>query len=119
MKRWLFAVLIVAMPTIGYSSTTLGDPDCGQWVKSPHPLDRVWLLGYLSGLNMAWNGNDKKPYDPLSKLSSRDQAYLWMDNYCKANPLKNVSTGAVNLTWWKRNSPNRHRLERRECVELF
>ena len=40
---------------------------------------------------------ESKPKDPLDALNSADQAYLWMDNWCKANPLKKVSEGAVSL----------------------
>lgn len=98
MKNWVVAVLILAMPTIGYAqSTYFGNIDCGQWVKAPHPGNKVWLMGYLSGMNKVWNGEAKKPADPLGRLSSVEQAVLWMDNYCKANPLKSVSNGAVDL----------------------
>lgn len=98
MKNGIFALLILAMPTIGYAAnTSFGTPDCGQWVKTARPSERAWLLGYLSGMNTVWDGEGNKPADPLGKLNSADQAYLWMDNYCKANPLKNVSTGAVDL----------------------
>ncbi|MDM0117529.1 hypothetical protein QTI66_36050 [Variovorax sp. J22R133] len=41
--------------------------------------------------------DDKIGYDPLHNLTSADQAYLWMDNYCKANPLKGVADGAADL----------------------
>ena len=41
--------------------------------------------------------DDKSSYDPLDGLSSAQQAFLWMDNYCRANPLKNVSDGASDL----------------------
>lgn len=54
-------------------------------------------MGYLSGMNMVWDGEKKLPHDPLAKLNSDDQAYVWMDNFCQKNPLKNLSEGAVIL----------------------
>jgi hypothetical protein len=60
-----------------------------------------WLLGYLSGLSIG-AGRDF--------LSGTDNAsiYKWMDNYCRTNPLRDVSGGgsalAAELTK-KRGSP--------------
>jgi hypothetical protein len=50
---------------------------CSANAQVPQPLERVW--------------------DPLRKLNSVDQAFLWMDYYCRANPLTNVSDGATRL----------------------
>jgi hypothetical protein len=49
--------------------------------------------GYISGLNIG----DEKARNTLKNISSADQIFLWMDNYCKANPLKDVSYGAETL----------------------
>lgn len=54
-------------------------------------------MGYLSGLNMMWASKRLQPSDPLDQLSSAKQAYLWMDNYCKAKPLNNLSDGGLEL----------------------
>lgn len=76
---------------IAFAQTVFGAPDCGEWVQSPSNLRKTWLLGYLSGLNVQHAMDDKKPENPLMNLASADQAFLWMDNYCKANPLKKVT----------------------------
>lgn len=78
-------------------SMSFGAIDCGEWVKSqlrtpPHQANRAWLLGFLSGLNQ-----DKFYKDALSKVSSATQIFLWMDNYCKNNPLEQVSDGTYEL----------------------
>ena len=78
-------------------TTMFGAPDCGEWIKKTRPGADVWLIGYLSGLNSMFNSLSVKPnvmYDPLSELSSADQALAWMDNWCKENPLKRVNEGA-------------------------
>jgi hypothetical protein len=73
--------------------TSIGDYDCGEWFTKKQPA-RTWLLGYLSGLAA---GDSQAKVDVLDRLNSADQAYFWMDNYCKANPLKNISSGAIQL----------------------
>ncbi|MBT2326752.1 hypothetical protein J7E62_31045 [Variovorax paradoxus] len=76
------------------SLTTFGAYDCGEWFQRPQA--RGWLLGVLTGVNLM-TADDKIRYDPLNKLGSAEQAYLWMDNYCRANPLKTVLNGASDL----------------------
>ncbi|WP_131798419.1 hypothetical protein [Acidovorax sp. GW101-3H11] len=81
-------------------TTSFGTPDCGEWTKGTRPGSKIWLSGYLSGLNWMFNtinGNQIPAYDPLSELTSMDQAFVWMDNWCKTNPLDRVDTGATYL----------------------
>jgi len=51
------------------------------------------VLGYLSGLNSS--GVEKG--DPLDAISSAEQIYAWMDNYCRQNPLNTVVPGGNRL----------------------
>ena len=84
--------LVFAQP-IGF-----GEPDCGQWVQSQTATstlkqsNRAWLLGWVSGLNMNPLYNDA-----LGKVNSAAQIYLWVDNYCKNNPLSGASVGGIML----------------------
>lgn len=73
--------------------TSFGSPDCGQWFTQKN-TSKLWLLGYLSGVNAA---TATKAKDPLDKLNSADQAFLWMDKYCQKNPLSNAQSGANRL----------------------
>lgn len=92
------ALLLYATTAGAENTTAFGAIDCGQWIKSPRQADKAWLLGYLSGLNAMWQGDTKNiPRDPLDALSSADQAFLWMDNFCRASPLKKVDSGAIAL----------------------
>ncbi len=73
-----------------------GRSDCGQWVahsKSDLKM-KAWLLGFISGLS---SGIGRLGSDPLDKINSTEQIYLWMDNYCAKNPLKNVADGGNSL----------------------
>ena len=81
--------------SFGAVSTHFGDYDCGEWFTK-RPVAGAWLLGYLSGIN-AMAADEKKRFDPLNNLNSADQAYLWVDNYCKANPLKQLSSAGQLL----------------------
>jgi hypothetical protein len=85
------------LPASSQTSTTFGSPDCGQWIAEKTPMRSGWLMGYLTGLNWLHDMVGNNPKDPLDALNSADQAYLWMDNWCKANPLKKVTTGGVEL----------------------
>jgi hypothetical protein len=76
----------------GYTQTGFGVPDCGLWINGNRQPDKAWLLGFLSGLN-----TDITNKDFLRKLNSAEQAYLFVDNYCRKNPLKKVSDAGVAL----------------------
>ena len=101
MKAWGHALkngLIIGLLVISSSSwgqiTVFGGSDCGRWVKGD-AVTKIWLMGFLSGMNIAMTSQGKP--DQLAKINSGEQAILWMDNYCKANPLKVVGDGAQEL----------------------
>lgn len=74
--------------------------DCGNWVRTRaavaagiNPFEG-YLLGLLDGLSLAtwadfWRGGGTSV--------SREQAFLWMDKYCREEPLSNVLAGAFVL----------------------
>jgi hypothetical protein len=93
----ILMALVLALPLSAQSQTAFGIPDCGEWINTANNLKRGWLLGYMSGLNAMHVLENLKPEDPLRKLNSADQAFLWMDNYCKTNPLKTVGHGGWEL----------------------
>ena len=57
----------------------------------------LWLMGYLSGLNVQHDRAGLLPRDPLDALNSADQAFVWIDNFCKANPLQKLEGAASEL----------------------
>lgn len=96
MKARLLLLVVLATATFPVSAgVSFGGADCGQWFNEAKRLNaKIWLSGYLSGLNSAIG---KKFGDPLSKLSSMEQAFLWVDNYCRANPLSTVHEAGNDL----------------------
>jgi len=85
-------------PVFAQGVTVLGVIDCGQWVShsKQSTAHRSWLTGYMSGLSRMHQLNGNKG-DPLERLNSSEQLFLWMDNYCQKNPLERVSTGGIDL----------------------
>lgn len=97
MKIKVIGIVLLLSQSLSYGAgvTSFGDYDCGEWFTKRN-VAKAWLLGYLSGIN-AMAADEKKRYDPLSNLNSADQAYLWIDNYCKANPLKQLNAAGQLL----------------------
>ena len=98
----------VALSTSG--SQVYGASDCGSWLGAKaEPISRrgqeLWLVGYLSGRNVMHDRAKLKPTDPLGRLGSTTQVFVWMDNYCQVNPLKWVVQGADDL-WIEITSNN-------------
>jgi hypothetical protein len=69
-----------------------GVPSCGDWVQE-HSVKSLsalrqegWFLGFVSGLATGLEKNF---------LAGTDNAslFLWMNNYCNANPLKDIEDG--------------------------
>ena len=83
--------------------TIRGAVGCGKWVEdeSKHKnlsginFSRSWILGFLSGAASATN----KDFwgRPNIDLLDNDSVFLWIDNYCRVNPLKAVDDAAVIL----------------------
>jgi hypothetical protein len=76
-----------------------GSWSCAEWIQGrtmPESLDNTlsyskqWLVGYLSGVAA---GLDK---DLLTGMNN-DSIFLWMDNYCRANPLRRIDEGGYTL----------------------
>jgi hypothetical protein len=71
-------------------------PSCGEWVSHREKSDTLalgntsWLLGYLSGLAVSRGKDFLAGTDNVS-------IYKWMDNYCRTNPLRDVSSGGAAL----------------------
>jgi hypothetical protein len=75
-------------------TTVFGRPDCGVWLNKKREVDKAWLLGYVSSLSTSQQFGLS---DPFGKISSAEQIFVWMDNYCQRNPLKDVGVGAFLL----------------------
>jgi hypothetical protein len=67
-----------------------GVRSCGIWVTEtqengwPIVATRSWLIGYLSG-KVSESGRD------VMRGADNASFFLWVDNYCNANPLKDIA----------------------------
>ena len=92
----LFCLLVIA--TVSSQSLAVvnvrGMSACGGWLNRGNgelaQMRQAWVIGYLSGRAAA---TDK------DLLSGTDDAtiFLWLDNFCRANPNKDVEDGAAAL----------------------
>jgi hypothetical protein len=96
----LTALALQVAPMLSHAQdvTVLHSADCAQWFTKQHRYGtQGWLLGYLTGMRDGRLPFVKEKVDPLTIFNSNEQAWAWMDNYCRANPLSTVRDGAIEM----------------------
>lgn len=88
-------LLMLAEPAWG--APAWGEPDYGRWVQGQNAVAKDWLLGFLSGLSVAWAAEGRTPARPMNALSSVDEPFTWMNHFCRANPREAIGRGAIIL----------------------
>jgi hypothetical protein len=94
------AALVLALAASSAQAYAIrGNPSCGNWVEvrakaASAPAgsseswsaltEQMWLLGYLSGLAVGAKSDFLRTLD-------NDTINVYTDNYCRANPLKNLA----------------------------
>ena len=73
-----------------------GTASCGTWIADTTDFasknaDRAWVLGFLSGVNFS----DRIGY--IGKGTDAKGIFVWIDRYCKNNPMKTISSAATAL----------------------
>ena len=105
MKTKLISLVLFLLCQSTSAEWVRGDPDCAMWVKpesSARELEnRAWLIGFLSGFNMGFSmassGTVGQRTAEFSFDSTNEKIFLWMDNYCRTNPLSSAMYGAGEL----------------------
>ena len=108
--KTLLRIAIVGVALVLFSEVTLavnvrGSISCGIWVEERQKeargeyvgslVNRAWLIGFLSGQAVE---SDKEFWGKQNvNILDVESVFLWMDNYCRANPLKGVGDGADTL----------------------
>ena len=101
MKTKLISLVLFLLCQSASAEWVRGDPDCAMWVKpesSARELEnRAWLIGFLSGVNMgssiASSSTVGQRTAEFSFDISNEQIFLWMDKYCRTNPLSSAMYG--------------------------
>ena len=75
--------------------SNIGGTDCGTWINQTRITDKAWAVGFISGINASFSTEKN---DILGKnIQSGEQIWLYVDNYCRNNPLSLVQYALVNL----------------------
>ncbi len=94
---------LLAMNLLAAEVDLMGARSCSKWIEErrmesstkemnriPVLITRSWFLGYLSGRAEASRRNFLKGTDS-------DSIFLWLDNYCRANPSKDLDSAGIEL----------------------
>jgi hypothetical protein len=99
MNKHVFAVLaaLCFAASTANAVTVRGTPSCGSWVENRSTPNNwvavaniAWLNGFLSGLAAASNKDFLNGTD-------LDSALVWVDNYCRSNPLNDLDDAGKAL----------------------
>jgi hypothetical protein len=72
--------------------------ECRTWLKARRDNDATAFENYLVGLlNGVAVGARIEFWNAGGTTVSKDQTYLWMDNYCQRSAHSNVVSGAMDL----------------------
>jgi hypothetical protein len=99
----LLAGCLVSFSLFASATEVKGARSCSKWIeekriaksakelnKIPVLITRSWFLGYLSGRADASGRNFLKGTDS-------DSIFLWLDNYCQANPQADLDKAGIDL----------------------
>jgi hypothetical protein len=82
----------------GQSVNLAGDVNRGIWLEARTQRTAINLEGFVQGLlNGMSLGSNIEFWEVGGNRVSSAQVFLWMDNYCRTNPLSNAYNGAVAL----------------------
>ena len=77
---------------------TSGPLDGGSWAENRTQGTAVVFEGYLQGtMNGLALGSGTEFWNATGSMLKPEQVFLWMDKFCRENPLKDVINGAVTL----------------------
>jgi hypothetical protein len=82
------------------------DTSCGTWVASTGDIAgraqyHSWFRGFVSGYNFGNPGNQV----PLTRMPDEQTLYLFVDKYCRDNPLNPFVSSAFKLVEELREFP--------------
>ena len=112
MQLKIFTALIVGLPlmTSAIGQTiyvhSYADASCGTWVKSEGDLGErsqytSWLRGFVSGYNYGNPSNQVR----IDRMPDTKTLHLFVDKYCRENPLKPFVSAAFRLVEEIREHP--------------
>lgn len=106
MKRTITSALLAVTLILGCNEEAAaqgiflkGTVDCGRWIKAREEKISEVLEGYVQGtINGLALGRSVEIWKGDGIEVSVDQAFLWLDNYCRQNPLQDVMPGLIKFS---------------------
>ena len=97
----IIALALVSTGAWGYGNLGHGAVSCGTYVKDKqedgwgHQVNINWVLGFVTGGNVEreMSGGNQDIGEGVAVASMA----LWLENYCRENPLKALSDATVIL----------------------
>lgn len=75
------------------TNMSIGDRSCAEWIDNwaeRKSFDANWIIGFMTGLSTASSKEFLNDIDDNSIM-------LWIDNYCRNNPLDSLSSGGLMM----------------------
>lgn len=95
------AVMVSAgSPSFGapFKNRGYGSISCGEYIqnKVSHELAKTWVAGFVTGMNAIRSDevSDDISVDVMDGADI-DAMTLWLDNYCRANPLHKLAQATI------------------------
>ena len=97
--RTISIVGLLVFSTLTEATVILGPggASCGTWSgdrqrnEARSQLNQAWVQGFVTAYNVY------RPQDSTAKPMDSRAMVAWVDNYCDANPLKDISDAAKAL----------------------
>lgn len=119
-----YVVLLLALSCVSAAASaqdrpiamfSFADTSCSQWVKSANVTwDRAqydwWFRGFVTGYNF---GNPENQV-PLGRMPNSETLYLFVDKYCRDNPLHPFVSAAFKLVEELRELPGSQKTKGRQ-----
>ncbi len=107
MKKLIPIAALALVSTCAWSSeyTNIGEGtnSCGSFISDKKEgghrlgLNYQWMSGYITGVNNRRAIADPNKESNLGSGLDSESMLLWLENYCRANPLNNLENAAGAL----------------------
>lgn len=83
-----------------YKNMGIGVASCGAFIEKPPVKEAAihWMLGFITAINVTRTvDSPSSPAADMLNGADADSVKVWLNNYCTANPMKNIGEAAIAL----------------------
>lgn len=96
-RMFVFMLVIACVPARADPIYVRGSTDCGQWnYARTQSLSKI-LEAYVIGLTSGMSFGRGVPFWGPPRSYSDEQIFMWLDKYCRDNPLSDIVEGSVHM----------------------